>query len=286
MSRIRWASLVAAALLAACDGPPRDASVAAAVEVPLVPYIGRLVTVDATIQGEPVRLLFDTGGGETLISPAIAEKIGCTPSGRGAGLRATGERIDYQYCPDVTIGIGGLPFDHPQVAVWDVQAVLPEGEPTVDGVLSLETFARQPITLDLERQRLTLETAGSLRQRTGSMNELQARFATGSDGGELTVFVRATAPAAGWFLIDSANLDVVRVADRFRIPQARVDGTWEAQLKLEGIPGMTTTFRAADIIYDGMLSEEVIRQWTLTFDFAGQRVWASARTPDLQTARD
>lgn len=277
---ISRALLGASALIAACGGPPRDASVAAAVEVPLVPYIGRLVTVDATIQGEPVRLLFDTGGGETFISPAIAGKIGCAPSGRGAGLRASGERIDFQYCPDVTIGIGGLPFDHPQVAVWDVQAVLSEGVPTVDGVLSLNSFARQPVTLDLERRQLTLETAGSLRQRIASMNELQTRFATGSDGDELTVFVRVTAPTAGWFLIDSANLDVVRIADRFRSPEASAEGTWEAQLKLEGIPGMKTTFRAADIIYDGMLSEEVLRQWTLTFDLAGQRVWASAQTPD------
>ena len=281
MSMIRRVLPVAGVLLAACDGaPPRDSGNSAAVEVPLVPYVGRLVTVDAAIEGEAVRLLFDTGGGETFINPAIAARIGCTPSGRGAGLRASGERIDFQYCPEVTILIGGIAFNHPQVAVWDVQAVLPDGVPVVDGVLSLNTFARQPVTLDLKRRQLTLETAASLERRISAMNELQARLATGSDGDELTVFVRAMAPVAGWFLVDSANLDVVRVADRFRSPGAGADGTWAAPLKLAGMPETRSTFRAADIIYDGMLSEEVLRQWTMTFDLASARVWASGLAED------
>lgn len=287
MRVIRRGLLMVAALLAACDGaPPQHAGIVAPVEIPLVPYIGRLSTVDATIQGVPTRLLFDTGGGATFISPAIAAKIGCIPSGRGAGLRASGERIDFQYCPEVMMLIGGISFGHPQIAVWDVQAVLPDGVPTVDGVLALDVFARQPVTLDLQRQQLTLETATSLERRISSMNELQARIATGSDGDELTVFVRATAPVAGWLLIDSGNLDVVLVADRFRNPEAAADGTWEAPLKLAGMPETGTTYRAADIIYDGMLSDEVLRQWTITFDLANQRVWASARTPDLPAPRD
>ena len=281
MNVIHRGLLIAGVLLVACDGaPPRNASVITPVEVPLVPYIGRLVTLDATIQGEAVRLLFDTGGGHTFISPAIAARIGCVPSGRGAGLRASGERIDFQYCPEVAILIGGISFDRPHIAVWDVQAVLPDGVPTVDGVLSLDIFARQPVTLDLQRRQLTLENAGSLERRIGSMNELQTRLATGSAGDELTVFVRATAPVAGWFLIDSGNLDVVRVADRFRDPGAEADGTWRAPLKLAGMPESRSIFRAADIIYDGMLSEEVLRQWTMTFDLASERVWASARAAD------
>jgi hypothetical protein len=125
-----------------------------------------------------------------------------------------------------------------------------------------------------------LENAGSLERRVGSMNELQARLATGSAGDELTVFVRATAPVAGWFLIDSGNLDVIRVAARFRNSQAGADGSWKAPLKLAGMPEGQSVFRSAEIIYDGMLSEEVLRQWTMTFDIASGRVWASTRAAD------
>jgi len=267
-----WRGVLAfgiATLLSACRGAPVEEPV----EVPLEPYVGRLVTVEVTAGAMPLRLIFDTGGGETIIGPRVASALGCTPAGRGIGYRANGERLEFRFCPDVTLTIGGVPLAHEEIAVWDVQSVLPADVPPVDGVLSLKSLGSRPFTLRLADRRLVLETAASLEARVPAMTALRTRLATGPDGGELTVFVHAAAPYPGWFLLDSGNLDVVRVSRPLAANE--MADTWEAELALDGLPAVRTGFRAADIIHDGMLSEAWLREWILTFDLAHNRVWAA-----------
>lgn len=275
--------LVAVQLLipvAACS--PDDTqlgSLTAPVEVPLTPYIGRLVTIDATVGPKAIRLIFDTAAGETIISPEVASQIGCTPSGRSVGYRMNGERITYAKCPGVTLLIGGIAFAHDEIAVWDVKSVLPEGVPPVDGVLSLKTLARQAFTLQLAERHLIFETITSYRRRIAAMTRLRSRLATGLDGDELTALVRGAAPGAAWYLIDSGNLDVVQAAPYLQGTPASPDSTWQADLELEGLPALRTTFRTRDIIYDGVLSEEFLSQWNLTFDLSVNEIWAAPVEP-------
>jgi hypothetical protein len=262
--------MLASVLVVACTGSEDISdSGSAPVHVALNPYTGRLVTVDVVIEGDTARLIFDTGGGETLISPEIAKRVGCDPTGRSAGFRMSGERVDFQLCYAVPVSIGGVAFEHEQLGVWDINAVLPEGVPPVDGVLSLKTFADQPITLDLGNGLLTLETAASYRDRIRDMTRLTSRLATGTDGDELDVFVRGEVDAPAWFLLDSGNLDVVQVAPHL----GDSDGTWEHVLHVDGMPPVATSFRTRDIIYDGVLSEEFMREWVFSFDLASNEVW-------------
>jgi hypothetical protein len=65
----------------------------APVVVDLVPYAGRLLTVRAVAGVDTLRLLFDTGGGRTLLVPDVAHRLGCIPSGRVVGFRMSGERV-------------------------------------------------------------------------------------------------------------------------------------------------------------------------------------------------
>jgi hypothetical protein len=257
------------------DEVPR-ATLAEPIEVPLAPYIGRLLTLDVLIDGDTARLILDTGGGETVVSPAIAQQLGCTPSGRSIGYRMNGDPIAIASCPAVTLMVSGIPFVHDRIGIWDVQALLPEGVPPVDGLFSLKTLARQPFTLRLAERRLTLETPRSFREQVLGMSRLRSRLATGPDGDELTVFVRGVVEDTVWFLVDSGNLDVVQAGPHLRGRAESDSGeTWEAELTLEGLPGVETTLRTRDIIYDGVLSEEFLRQWILAFDLAANEVWAA-----------
>jgi hypothetical protein len=163
---------------------------------------------------------------------------------------------------------------HDEIGVWDIGAVLPPDVPPVDGVLSLRTFAKQPFTLDLSEARLILESEESLAARTAGANRLRSRLATGIDGDELTVLVHAGAPAPGWLLIDSANLDVVQLAPHMS-PPGTGDEPWEAELRLDGLPLARAQARTRDILYDGALSESFLRGWTLTFDLRSGAVWAA-----------
>jgi hypothetical protein len=182
----------------------------------------------------------------------------------------SGEQVDFQRCDAVTISIGGLAFEHDELGVWDVNAVLPEGVPPVDGVLSLKTFLAQPITLDLGNGILTLETKASYRDRVRDMTRLNSRLATGTDGDELDVFVRGEVDSTAWFLVDSGNLDVVQAAPHLGGPE----DVWEHDLQLDGLDPVATSFRTRDIIYDGVLSEDFMRQWLFSFDLAANEVWA------------
>jgi hypothetical protein len=285
-------SFIAVAFLAAslaCDRPAPEAAAGApteaiapeetdpnGVDVTLRPYIGRLVTVDATIGSDTLRLILDTGGGDTVIDPRVAQRIGCSPSGRGIGYRMSGDTVVFRFCPSATLHVGGVPLRHERIGVWDIRAALPEGVPPVDGVLSLKSFADRAVTLRLDERVLTVETPASLRTRTASMALLRSRFATGHDGATLTALVRGTAPDTAWYLLDSGNLDHVLVASGRGAASARPDGSsWEDTLALDGLPGRPAVFRAHEIIYDGVLSEEWMARWTWTFDLAGGEVWAA-----------
>ena len=271
--------LTVAALALACSSPRDVVDPDGPVEIALAPYLGRLVTVTALAGSDTIRLLLDTGAGETVISPALAARLGCTPSGRSIGFRMNGERVAFSLCPDVTLTIGAIPFAHPVIGVYDLQAVLPPGAPPVDGVLSLKTLAARAFTLRLADRRLTLETRSSLAEQVREMARLRSRIATGPDGDELTLFVLGSLDSGppAWFLLDSGNLDRVQVAPH--VTGARTDSTWEGGLTLEGLGGTLTGFRRRDIIYDGALSEDFLRHWVLTFDLAANGIWAMPATP-------
>lgn len=248
------------------------------ITVPLEQYVGRLVTVTAMVGGDTVNLLLDTGGGQTLITPQVAEQLGCTPRGRSVGFRMSGERVEFARCDSVIVEIGGQSFEHPEIGVWDLMAILPEGLPRLDGLLALNTFADTPFTLDLDGQELTLETASSLEIRVRDMSPVRARVATGPSGGDVTVFVHGVIDAPGWFLLDTGNLDVVQVAQHLVGATGPVPREADSvTLTLTGLAPSETTIRIVDIIYDGTLSEQLLREWVWTFHLGTGDVWAAPR---------
>ena len=86
------ALLVGTLGLCACLSPaPREfaAESPGAQRVALVDYLEVLQTVDVEIGGRRLPFLFDTAGGATLVTPALANDIGCEPFGRATGSRAS-----------------------------------------------------------------------------------------------------------------------------------------------------------------------------------------------------
>jgi hypothetical protein len=273
----RWTRCLLVTLAGyACSAAPPAAPLA---ELPLVPYVGRLVTVDVVVQGDTLPFLLDTGGGETLITPWLAEELGCTPAGRAVGFRMTGDRVEFALCPDVTLSFAGYEVTHPDIAVLDLASLLPPDWPDLAGLISLQSFADRPITLELAKRRLILESAESLAERVSGMTPVDLRTATGTDGRSLTVLFRMESPAPGWYLFDSANLDVVRVGTDLGAtavsPPQEGEGATEGPVQFAGLPPVNTRWALADIIYDGVLSEEFIREWTVTLDLSHGRAWVT-----------
>jgi Aspartyl protease len=280
-SEARWIVAVVVVAGAAALRPPAAPTVDLApgdgsVVVNLEPYVGRLVTVSATLQGEKMTLLLDTGGGETMITPRAAARIGCTPGGRSISFRMTGERVALSHCDTSVLEIGGHELARAAIAVWDVAAVLPKEFPPLDGVLALDTLAGQPFTLELGARRLTLESARSLERRIATMTPVRARTATGLAGEELTVLVRGSVDRPGWFLFDSGNLDLTYVAPHMLRREVAVPSRLESvALSVDGLPTREVAVGVRAIIYDGVLAEDFLRQWIWTFRLASGELWAA-----------
>ena len=91
---------------------------------------------------------------------------------------------------EISLSIGRVSFHYERIGVWDVNKILPEDLPRLDGILSLKTFLDQPFTIDLSSKHLILETKESLEDRTSTMTRLESRIATGPNGNELTIFLQ------------------------------------------------------------------------------------------------
>ena len=263
----------------ACTSPPAQGpeSLKAGTEsvtLHLEPYVGRLVTLSPVLGQDTLRMLFDTGGGETIIIPSVAETVSCVPSGRSVGFRMSGEQVEWPMCPDLEFRFASEYVHDSRVGVWDLMAILPEGLPHLDGLMSLETFRDRLLTIDLTEKKIVLESEASFRARVSRMSRLQARIATGTDGGHLDLFVQGRLSDSEeelWFLVDSANLSDVVLGPH-------VDGSLdssEVDIILADSLRVRAAASSADIIYDGALSEAFLRQIVLSVDLRTGQAWAT-----------
>lgn len=256
--------------------PAPDDLPPAPVEVPLSPYFRQLRTVRATTAaGDSLSLLLDTGGGSTLLTVQAAERLGCRPFGRQTGYRMSGERVDFQWCGEVPLSLGGVRLAQPVVAVYDLMALLPEGLPPLDGVLSLRSFEDRVLTVDLGGGRLVMESDSSTSRRATGGRPLQARVATGEDGGMLTVFLAVRGERGPlWLLLDSGNLVgtllAPHAARQLGIPAD--SGAVTARIEVLGLPAADGPVFVRELILDGALGAAFMEQGPLTLDLRHGRV--------------
>ena len=244
--------------------------------VPLAPWAGLLRSVTVTVDGTAHPFVFDTGGGETVITPEVAAAVGCTPYGRSIGFRMSGERFEFEHCDNVALRLGQVALTRDPVGVFDLKSILPAGLPRTDGVLSLRSFRDRSVTIALGAGRLTLETAGSLAARVRRMRPLTIRIATGPSGAETTVHVAARVGGRRvWLLLDSGNGDAALVAPHVAAMVGLKGAEGDAVIQIDGVGPVQLPIRPQSIIYDGVLGAGFIQDWILTFDLASARAWAA-----------
>ncbi len=268
------------------------------ITLPLRDYVGRLKTIDVRIGSETHAFLFDTAAGETLLTPETAARLGCTPSGRTVDFRMTGERVEFQQCTGMALDFGGLVVEHPQIGVFDLMALLPQGLPPLAGIVSLKSFESQVLTLDWRCQCVVLESEESARERRRAMSPVPARFATGPSGVSLVAFLAFQAgPHRVWLELDSGNLDRVLLAPHAaRLLGLSLDGVpassaagmtspvprWdlpEAALRFPGQEPDLLPVGVRDLIHDGALGISFIERWRFTLDLRNGQVWVARQPP-------
>ena len=243
--------------------------------IPLSTYVGPLRSMTVTVANAAHQFIFDTGGGETMITPELASAIGCLPYGRTIGFRASGEQVAFEYCDDVSLRLGDVAITHERVGVFDLKSILPAGAPPADGVVSLRSFHGQAVTMDLTKGRITVETANSLVARTRGVRPLTIRVATGPTGAETTVYIGARVGGRRvWLLLDSGNGDPLLVAPHVARMAGLMVSKGEALIELDGLGPIRLPTSAQNMIYDGMLGAAFLEEWIFTLDLGSSRAWA------------
>lgn len=272
----------------AIDGtrPAAEAATVGDARIGLEPYMGRLRTVRVRAANREWNLLFDTGGGVTIVSPAAAEAMRCLPRGRLTGHRMSGEAISMPTCAPGALEIDGWMAPPQTLAIFDIMSLLPSDWPRIDGVVSLRSFTDRLVTLDLAVNTLVVHgertTAGEDLPSVGT--RIPGRIATGPSGGELLVFAGVVTGADTlWLLVDSGNLDVVPLAPHAARLLGMPDtvGAEDARLSLPLAPAEPSVVhaRVRELILDGALNAAWLEQGRLTMRLADGSLWWRRASP-------
>lgn len=259
---------VAGVAVLACTRGPEPAS--PDVAIALHPYFRGLRVVRASVRADTLTFLFDTGGGATLIAPHVARAQGCTPHGADVGHRMSGEPVTFGRCDSLRIRVGAWSASLAPVAVFDVNALLPNELPRLDGVLALDAFRGDVLTIDWRAGAIVVRSSSAADSAIANSG-IAARLATGESGRFLTVMARVRGTKEPlWFLLDSGNLRGTVVASSvlrdsllpLRTPQA-------ALLVVGDRAPMDVPFTAADLIVDGALGTDYLERGPVTLDLRG-----------------
>jgi hypothetical protein len=243
-----------------------------AARLPLVQY-GRGIAAKVEIGGKERLFQVDTAGGMTVVTPATARAIGCTPWGRIVGFHMRGARISGARCDDVRLRWGGLNLSAPTVLVIDV------GSPDapLDGLLALDAFAGRTITIDFARMELMIETEASARKRVSNATEIKAHLAREVGGIALSAFVEVPARHGPLRLeLDSGNTGP-NLVSRPLLGELGLNpvgsGGQMATLRLADGVSITGPIYGPDLVIDGNLGMAFLKDWVVTIDLAAGRVW-------------
>lgn len=248
--------------------------------IDLEPHPGgtHMMTVHAVVNGHEGRFLFDTAGGISYISPAFARQIGCEPWGQLSGFVLTGQRLDMQRCENVTFDVAGRHFGVPTAGVYDIGQFMPPNTPRIDGSIGLDAFAGQAVTLSLASQKLTVESASSLKERQRNGKEIKVRLVRECEGLALAVVAAVgTSKGLAWMELDSGNggANVVGkyLATMFGLEPEKKEPQ-NGMIKLENGLEVAGPFRVnPTLIMDGNIGTRFMINYDVTFDLGAGRAW-------------
>lgn len=281
-----WSLLSVALVPAAAfcgHAPPQPSPVVAAAvtaapvaTLRLEPY-RRSVAVRVTANGKPGLFAFDTAGGHTIASPEFAAAAGCKPWGELAGFTMTGTRLAMPRCDGLRFQVDGHALASPVAGVMQVAPLLAKDAEPIEGLLALDVFAGQTITMDFAGGKLYVESPESAAQRIAGARELPIRLAREAQGLALAVNVEIpTAQGIARFELDSGNGGTLLVSKAYA-PLFGLDP--EAGDPRPGTIRLAPGIEAhglvlvKDMNIDGNLGMPFLKDWIVTLDLAAGRMW-------------
>lgn len=151
---------------------PAVAAQEKAATLPFTTNSDGLVIVSVVLGGEiHADVALDTGAGLDGLAPSIVEKLHGKPAGVFTGFRTGGERLDLPLFIIPELRIGPIVKKNAVVSTWAVFDQLHFG-----GVISMNDFRQQALTLDFPNKQIIFETNRSLRNRLNSGVPIPLKF--------------------------------------------------------------------------------------------------------------
>jgi hypothetical protein len=235
----------------------------------------RSVALRVEVGGKERLFQFDTGGGNSFISPEIAKELNCEKGARVVGFRMTGDKLEAPRCDDVALNIGGQRFIVPTAGVYQVGEFNAKGV-TVDGLLALDVFEGKTITMDFAGLKLIVETPESAAARVAGATELPARLIREMGGYALAIDIQVPSKFGHLgFQLDSGNGGTLLIAKPYAAAFG-FDPDKGPRLGSFAIgKGITASglVMPAGITLDGNLGMPFLKNYLVTLDLAAGRVW-------------
>lgn len=268
------------------------------VSIPFTTNSDGMVIVPATLAGNiPMHVILDTGAGLDVLAPSLIEKVHGRPAGQFTGFRMTGERLDIALFIVPEISVGPVVKKDALVGTWDVLDQL-----HLDGIVAVNDFRQQPITLDFANKQLFFETEKNLSKRKaeGRLAHLQmddergitldlfSHFTFGKQTGQCEIDTGS--PEATINTRYMAGLGIgkdakdVHKQERKTIAGATIVNYWTTLPRIslaEAPPVSLAPARIAfsDIIYDCVIGVDFWQGRALTIDIPDRELLISQPTP-------
>ncbi|MEQ9322822.1 MAG: aspartyl protease family protein, partial [Polyangiaceae bacterium] len=252
----------AAAPVESTTRPQAEPASAAPRSLRLAPYQSHgHRTVEVMVDGAPIPFLFDTGGGVSFVSPAVAERVGCAPGGQLVGYRMRGDDVRFPRCEGLALEVDGLRLTAATVGVFDLGKLLPPEWPRLGGLIALSSFEGRVVTLDLAAGQVDVDAPPPATSESTAVNLV--RQASG-----FSVVVVVPVPSSEgtlWLELDSgssAPLILAPHAARALGMDAEGEGAaGEVMIELPNVGAVTTAAKVTDMIYDGYIGAPLMERF-------------------------
>jgi len=265
-----------ASILAQSKAPPSAVTAAPIATLTLEPF-RRSVAVRVNANGTTGLFAFDTAGGHSIASPEFAAAAGCKPWGEIGGFTMTGTKLAMPRCDGLRFEVDGHALTAPVAGVMQVASLIAKDADPIAGLLALDAFAGQTITMDFAGGKLYIESPASAAQRVAGARELPVRLSREVQGLALAVNVEVpTSQGIARFELDSGNGGTLLVsrayAKAFGLDPAAKAPAPGTIAVAPGVVAKGLVF-VADMNIDGNLGMPFLKDWIVTLDLAQGRMW-------------
>ncbi|HEX8704358.1 MAG TPA: aspartyl protease family protein [Myxococcaceae bacterium] len=131
-------------------------------------FNGNRIYIPATVNGQPVEVLLDSGADVTVLDKTFAERIGRQQIGSGVATGSGGEAAA-GFATDVTIAIGNLTLKAPKVAVIDLGDVSKRLGTPLPVILGKDVFLQTIVDVDPSGPSIAFHDPTGFRPPTGAV---------------------------------------------------------------------------------------------------------------------